>query len=364
MPANILVVDDELDLQELMQRKFRREIRHGEFSFEFADDGKAALEKIRNGPEVDLVIGDIDMPGMDGLTLLEHLSDFDDKLKTIIISAYGDMDNIRSAMNRGAFDFVTKPIDFQDLLITVKKTLDQLDILKEAFEQRLAAERARSNLSRYFAPNVVQQLADRDEPFGPPREQNLVTLFSDIRGFTTLSEAKSAAEVMEMLREFLGRMEAVIFEHGGTLEKFIGDEVMAIFGTPDTGPKDATNAIACARKMLAELARWNEQRVADGRREISVGVGIHYGPAVLGDIGSERSMEFAVIGDTVNTASRLQGMTRTLNSDLVVSQELIDKVREEACENAAAVLENLVEAGEQEVKGREGKVRVYALRIG
>ncbi len=167
-----------------------------------------------------------------------------------------------------------------------------------------------------------------------------------------------------MLREFLGRMEAVIFEHGGTLEKFIGDEVMATFGTPDTGPKDATEAIACARKMLAELARWNEQRVANGRREISVGIGIHYGPAVLGDIGSEGSMEFAVISDTVNTASRLQGMTRTLDSDLVVSQELIDKVREEACENAAAVLENLVEAGEQEVKRREGKVRVYALRNG
>ncbi len=362
MTAKILVVDDEVDLQELMKRKFRREIRHGEFAFEFAGDGAEALEKIKNDPSFDLVVSDINMPKMDGLTLLENLGDFEDSLRTIIISAYGDMDNIRTAMNRGAFDFVTKPIDFHDLLITMKKTLDQLDVFKEAIEERMAADRARGNLARYFSPKMVETLASRDEPFGPPRQQDVAVLFTDIRDFTTISESLSPAEVMEMLRSFHGRMESTVFEHNGTLEKFIGDAVLATFGTPDTGPQDATNALACARAMLVALDGWNAERAAAGGRPIGIGIGVHYGPVVLGDIGSERSMEFAVLGDTVNSASRLEGLTRRIDTDLVVSRALLDQVRSEAGDGTPSILEGLEEAGDQEVKGRSGKIPVFALR--
>ena len=362
MTAKILVVDDETDLQELMKRKFRREIRRGEFEFEFANDGVEALEKVKQDPEIELVVSDINMPRMDGLTLLEHLDEFGDHLRAIIISAYGDMDNIRTAMNRGAFDFVTKPIDFHDLLITMKKTLDQLDVFKESVEERMAAERARGNLARYFAPNLVETLAARDEPFGKPRQQDVGVLFTDIRGFTTMSETMSPAEVMEMLRGFHGRMEAVVFEHGGTLEKYIGDAMLATFGTPDKGSQDATDALTCARAMLAALEGWNKERTAAGERPIGIGIGVHYGPAVLGDIGSERSMAFAVIGDTVNSASRLEGLTRTLDTDLVVSRALIDQVRAEASGGEPAILEGFEEGGEQEVKGRSGKIPVFALR--
>ena len=362
MTAKILVVDDEVDLQELVKRKFRREIRHGEFEFEFANDGVEALEKLEQDPEIDLVLSDINMPRMDGLTLLEHLGEFEDNLRTIVISAYGDMDNIRTAMNRGAFDFVTKPIDFQDLLITMKKTLDQLDVFKEAVEHRMAAERARGNLARYFPPNMVETLAARDKPFGPPRQQDVGVLFTDIRGFTTISESMSPADVMEMLRGFHSRMEAVIFEHGGTLDKYIGDAMLATFGTPDKGARDATNALTCAREMLVSLDRWNEERAASGEPPIGIGIGVHYGPAVLGDIGSERSMAFAVIGDTVNSASRLEGLTRTLDTDLVVSRALVEQVRAEGDGGEPAILEGLEEAGDQEVKGRSGKIPVFALR--
>ena len=359
MPAKILVVDDELDLEALMRRKFRREIRHGEFTIEFAADGVAALEKIRQDPDIDLVISDINMPRMDGLTLLEHLGDFEDRLKTIIISAYGDMDNIRAAMNRGAFDFVTKPIDFHDLLITIKKTLDQLDLLKEAIEHRLAAERARSNLSRYVSPNLVDTLAARDQPFGPPRQQDAAILFVDIRGFTTISEAMPADAVMEMLRTFHGRMEGIIFDHGGTLDKFIGDAILATFGLPETDPADATNAYRCARAMLAEVQCWNTERAAAGDRPIGVGIGLHFGPVVVGEIGGPRAMEFAVIGDTVNTASRLQNATRKIASDLVVSDALVEQVT--AHQNGAAdLLADLTDHGDYHPPGRTQPVRIYA----
>ena len=167
---------------------------------------------------------------------------------------------------------------------------------------------------------------------------------------------------MEMLRGFHLRMEATIFEHGGTLEQYIGDAMFATFGTPDTGPQDATNALACARAMLANLEQWNAERTARGERPIRIGVGVHYGPVVIGDIGSERSMAFTVIGDTVNIASRLEGLTRDLDTDLVVSEALIERVREEADGGSPAILEGFDDAGEQQVKGRNDKIPTFVLR--
>lgn len=362
MAVKVLVVDDEVDLQELVKRKFRREIRRGEFEFQFANDGSEALEKVRADPDIELVLSDINMPGMDGLTLLEHLGDYEDHLRTIIVSAYGDMENIRTAMNRGAFDFVTKPIDFQDLTITMKKTIDQLDVLKEAIEDRMLAERARGNLARYFSPKMVETLAARDQPFGEPRQQDVAVLFSDIRGFTTMSESMSPAEVMELLRDFHGRMEEVVFKHDGALDKFIGDALLATFGSPETGEQDATDALSCAREMLATLDRWNEERAVAGRPAIGIGIGVHYGPAVLGDIGSKRSMAFTVIGDTVNSASRLEGLTRSIDTDLIVSEALVQRVREECGGADPGILRGLDAVGEHEVKGRHGKIPILALR--
>ena len=362
--TKILVVDDEPDLRELVKRRFRQEIRKGEFAFAFAGDGIEGLELVKTDPDIDLVLTDINMPRMDGLAMLDHLSDFDERLKTIVVSAYGDMDNIRTAMNRGAFDFVTKPIDFVDLLITIKKSLDQLGILKDAIHQRAAAERAKANLARYFAPKLVETLADRDEPFGPPRQQAIGVLFADIRGFTTLSESMAPSAVMELLRDYHGLMEAAIFEHGGTLDSYIGDGMLATFGVPETGPADALNTLTCAREMLVALERWNGARVAAGEQALGIGIGIHYGPAVLGDIGSERAMAFAVIGDTVNTASRLQGLTRALETDLVASQALFDQAQHEAGPDAAAVLDGFTPSGEQEVRGRASKISVLTLGRG
>ncbi|MEM7024899.1 MAG: response regulator, partial [Pseudomonadota bacterium] len=326
MPAKILVVDDERDLQELVRRKFRREIRHGEFAFAFADNGHDALQLVQHDPEIDLVVTDLNMPGMDGLTLLEHLAEFEERLKTIVISAYGDMSNIRAAMNRGAFDFVTKPIDFPDLLMTMKKTLDQLDLFKEAIQQRAIAERQRGNLARYFPPRLVEDLAQRDEPFGAPRQQSLGLLFVDIRDFTSLSEAMAPADVMEMLRDFHALVEAAVFEHDGTLHAYVGDEVFATFGVPEPGPNDGTNTLACARALLKSIASWNLERQAAGASAIGIGVGVHHGSVVLGDVGTDRAMAFVAIGDAINVASRLQGLTRVLDTDLVLSQALIDQI--------------------------------------
>ena len=148
MTPRILVVDDEPDVQDLIKRRFRKQIRNGDFEFDFALDGQEALDCIEEKGQFDIVLSDINMPRMDGLTLLSHLREYGNHMKTIIVSAYGDMDNIRTAMNRGAFDFVTKPINFEDLSTTIDKSLLELKHLKELVERMTSAEAVKKYMSR------------------------------------------------------------------------------------------------------------------------------------------------------------------------------------------------------------------------
>lgn len=246
MAARILVVDDEPDLETLVRQRFRRQIRDGAYDFLFASDGNDALAKLEQNPDVDLVLTDINMPGMDGLTLLQHLDAFRSRMKSVIISAYGDMENIRTAMNRGAFDFVTKPVDFKDLERTVERTLQDLALMREAVEMRQRAEKARENLARYFPPGMVDTLIAMDDPFGSPREHKVAVLFAGIVEFMQICREETPEVIFTLLREFLGRMAQDVLQQGGTLDKFMGDGLMATFGTPLAGPADATNAVRCA----------------------------------------------------------------------------------------------------------------------
>src|SRR5260221_4031134 len=164
---------------------------------------------------------DINMPVMDGLTLLSELRERQSPVRAIIVSAYGDMTNLRTAMNRGAFDFVTKPVDFSDLEVTIRKTLAEIAKLREIERLRAAAERARGNLSRYFSPNIVEMLAAQDEPLGAVRRQTVAVLFVDIVGFTRMAEAMAPEAVVTMLRQIPQRVNAPIFACGGYLEENI-----------------------------------------------------------------------------------------------------------------------------------------------
>jgi adenylate cyclase len=321
--------------------------------------GEEALALLAAEPDIELMLLDINMPVMDGLTLLTELRERQSPVRAIIVSAYGDMTNLRTAMNRGAFDFVTKPVDLNDLEITIRKSLAEIAKLRDLDHRRAAAERARSNLSRYFSPNIVEMLAAQDEPLGAVRRQTVAVLFVDIVGFTRMAEAMPPEAVVTMLRRFHELMTAQIFACGGTVEKYIGDEIFAVFGVPNASDNDAANALICADRMLEALDRWNAERIRDGETPLAIGIGLIYGPAVLGVVGSEHSMSFTVIGDTVNTASRLQGLTRTLKTPLVVGGPLVDSVREGASETAAALTNELLDHGEQQLRGRAAPVRVW-----
>jgi adenylate cyclase len=359
MSSKILAVDDEPDFELLLSQRFRRQVREGEFIFRFAHHGEEALAALAAEPDIDLILLDINMPVMDGLTLLARLREQQSAVRAIIVSAYGDMTNLRTAMNRGAFDFVTKPVDLADLEITIRKTLDAIGKLREIEGQRAAAERARNNLSRYFSPNLVEMLAARDEPLGAVRRQTVAVLFADIVGFTSMAEQMMPEAVVRMLREYHERMTALIFACGGTIDKYIGDEIFAVFGVPEATVEDAANALKCADMMLMALECWNEERETRGEPRLAIGIGLNYGPAVLGDVGSEHSFSFTVIGDTVNTASRLQRLTRSLETPLVVGNALVEAVNSGGSNNAAALASQLHDRGEQALRGRSGAVKIW-----
>jgi adenylate cyclase len=227
MSACILVVDDEPDIEALILQKFRRRIRDGAISFLFARDGVDALAVLKANREIDLVVTDINMPRMDGLSLLEKLQGNEQQVSTIIVSAYGDMANIRTAMNRGAFDFVTKPIDFSDLEATIAKTLRHIEFLRNARECQAAAERAYASLSRYFSPNLAQRLAsDADTVDLGGQRREVATLFTDITSFTALVETLDPTVLGPLLNGYLAGMTDIVFDHDGTVAKSSGMHCM------------------------------------------------------------------------------------------------------------------------------------------
>jgi adenylate cyclase len=165
--------------------------------------------------------------------------------------------------------------------------------------------------------------------------------------------------VLALLREFHSRMTAQIFACGGTVDKYIGDAIVAVFGVPTASSNDPANALACAEKMLEALERWNDERERATADRLAMGIGVNYGPAVLGDVGSEYSMSFTVIGDTVNTAARLQTLTRTLGTALVVGDPLVSAVKRSFPDVASDITARLEDQGEHRLRGRASPVRIW-----
>ena len=228
--------------------------------------------------------------------------------------------------------------------------------------RQVRVEGERAQLARYFSSNMVEQLADADRPLREVRTETVAVLFADIVGFTGLSEAKTPEQVIALLREFHARMQAVVFAHQGTLDKYLGDGLMATFGTPHPGRRDAINALGAARHMAETVQAWNRLRQHEGAEPIRIGIGLHWGPVVLGDIGGDNRLEFATIGDTVNVASRLEQMTRELEAEIVASGALVAAVETIAQPEAEHLLDGFVRYPQRPVRGRSAELEMFVLR--
>lgn len=319
--AKILVADDEADLEMLIKQKFRQKIREQEYEFVFAVNGIDALEKIRLYPDVDIVLSDINMPEMDGLTLLSRLSESSPLIKSVIVSAYGDMENIRTAMNRGAFDFITKPINFEDLSLTMEKTIKHVVQIRET----LKAIRENSILKMYVDETVLNFMGSREFESSLMANESVEAsiVFIDICSFTSISENESPDTVVKLLNSYFEVMVKEIIAQGGYIDKFIGDAIMAVF-RGDYHLDRAIDASLAVRMKINTLPSLS-QNVSFVPK---VSIGINSGEMISGNIGSAslRRLDYTVIGDTVNTAQRLQSAASP--GQILINESSFMKVKE------------------------------------
>jgi adenylate cyclase len=259
----------------------------------------------------------------------EKLRETTETISTIIVSAYGDMSNIRTAMNRGAFDFLTKPIDFSDFETTITKTTRHIEVLRQARQRQAAAERAHASLSGYFSPSLAQRLANDTAAIdlgGQRRE--VAMLFTDIANFTTLVETLEPDVLGPLLNEYVVGMTDVVFAYDGTVTKIVGDAIHVLFGAPGEQPDHAARAVACALALdeyaQAFRERWRQKRIALGVTRI----GAHAGPAIVGNFGGGRFFDYTAYGDTINVASRLEAVNKQLGTRVCVSATLAARMSE------------------------------------
>ena len=301
VPLKILFVDDEPDLAPLIRQKFRRRVRKGELLLDFAGDGQEALDKVLSDPEIEVIVTDLNMPRMDGLTLLGRLDELDRRHKAVVVTAYGDMENIRTAMNKGAFDFLTKPIDMDDLQITLAQA-------RRAVEREREADRVRRALGIYLSTDVAQAILANPDSLSLSGEMREVSvLMSDLSGFSQLSETLGPQDVVRLLNVYLSAMTDVVDEFGGTVDEFIGDAVLAIFGAPFEQDDHADRAVAAALAMQAKMAEVNETMAELNLPKLEMTAAVNSGEVVVGSIGSEKRAKYGVVGSPVNLTSRIQG---------------------------------------------------------
>src|SRR6202000_539302 len=320
--AKILVVDDEADLELLVKQKFRRKIRENIYEFVFAQNGEDALRKLQDHPDIDVLLSDINMPVMDGLTLLNRLTESNAILKAVMVSAYGDMQNIRTAMNRGAFDFVCKPVDFEDLDVTIEKTLQHVLQTRAT----LAAIKENNILKMYVDDNVLNFMTSKEYEKSLLQNETVhaTALFIDICGFTAVTESTPADQVITIINKLFDIIVKEVIVQNGHVDKFMGDEVMV--GSREEYHLDRTIDVALAvREQIKKVEGLTEN---DKTFKPEVSIGINSGEMISGNIGSAslKRLDYTVIGDAVNVAQRLQ--TTAKAGQIIITEEVYEMTKE------------------------------------
>ncbi len=319
--AKILVVDDETDLEVLIKQKFRQKIRENKYEFIFAVNGKHALEQLELHEDVDVILSDINMPEMDGLTLLTKLSEQNSLLKSVIVSAYGDMENLRTAMNRGAFDFITKPVNFEDLELTMEKTLKHVRQMRET----MAAIKENNILKMYVDETVLNFMGSREFETSLSANETIeaTVAFIDICSFTSISEKETADNVVKLLNNYFDVIVKEIIAQEGYIDKFIGDAIMAVF-RGDYHLDRAVDACLAVRAQIEALPTLSDNVSFTPK----VSIGINSGEMISGNIGSAnlRRLDYTVIGDVVNVAQRLQTVANP--GQIIINDNSYEKIKE------------------------------------
>jgi class 3 adenylate cyclase len=355
----ILAVDDEPDMEALISQRFRKQIRENKFEFVFARNGNEALEKLAEHQEISLVLTDINMPGMDGLTLLSKIKELQKPIQSLVISAYGDLRNIRTAMNQGAYDFLIKPIDFQDFEITLNKTIEnvlfvakslenEIQLNKEREEKLKAQEELLEQLKQnaeiisqqnamleakvqertqelVLKNEIISQERDRSDklllnilPFEIAQElkesgtteakhfDQVTVMFTDFKDFTRIAANMTPKELVAQLDTCFKAYDDIIDKYQIEKIKTIGDSYMVAAGLPKVNTTHAIDIINAAKEIQAYMNDYIEQNERNGIKGLGqLRIGIHTGEIVAGVVGNKKFV-YDIWGDAVNLASRME----------------------------------------------------------
>jgi len=342
--AKILVVDDESDLELLIKQKFRRKIRENVYEFVFAQNGQEALDRLAEHPDMDVILSDINMPVMDGLVLLSRLPEANPIVRAVMVSAYGDMHNIRMAMNGGAFDFVCKPVDFEDLDLTMEKTVQHVIQMRETVK----AIKENNILKMYVDENVLNFMTHQEFESSLVANEVLegTVMFIDICRFTAFTEHVPANVVVTLINGLFDKIVKEIITQQGHVDKFMGDAVMAVF----RGKYHLDRAIDAALAVREQLKSVAETVVGDKVFKPEVSIGLNSGEMVSGNIGaaSLKRLDYTVIGDVVNVAQRLQSTAKA--NQIIISEEVFHQAKESF---------QCVRLGEVTLKNKSKPVVIY-----
>jgi len=349
----ILYVDDEE--QNLIS--FKATLRR-EYTIFTALSGEEGLDIVRNN-EIHLIITDQRMPGMTGVQFLEKVvPEYPDTIR-MILTGFSDIEVVIEAINSGrVFRYITKPWDekelkliienakrFWDLQMYNKELLRNLQLKVEEQEKTLRIFR------KYVPAPIIQKAMDTTEgSIFDGESRNVAVLFCDIRGFTPMSEDLLPKEVVSFLNDYYSIMTSVVNRHNGNVTQFVGDEIFATFGAPVAYTTNEENAVFAALEMMKHLNLLNDKYSDKFKREIQMGIGINSGEVVVGNLGSDAKIEFAVTGDTVNTGKRIETLTKDHPNSVLISHSIYEKTKDLLC---VTPWEPLF------VKGKRAKIRVY-----
>ncbi|MBT5923293.1 MAG: adenylate/guanylate cyclase domain-containing response regulator [Cellvibrionales bacterium] len=322
--GHILILDDEPANRELLSRHIQQ-LGLETFACATADE---AYEVLRNN-DIDLILLDLIMPGVSGHQVLADLkaSQLWRAIPVIIISGMSDQDEVIKCIQAGADDYLQKP--FNKVLLQArlhaglnrKRWVDKERDLSNELEK--SHRFIKNTFGRYLSTEIVSKLLDKPDGLDMGGQlQTVSILMADIRGFTTISESLPPQKVVKVLNNYLGTMADIIMAHDGTVDEFIGDAILALFGAPVAKADDSDRAIACALAMQAEMDAINERNIAEGLPSIRIGIGINTGEVVAGNIGSKKRAKYGVVGHAVNVTSRVEDQTQP--GEILVAQSTLD----------------------------------------
>ena len=360
-PYRVLIVDDDPDMGAYLGLLLKKEGMQADI----VEDGDAALMRVMTDPP-DLLLLDVMMPGRSGFEICQRLKSEEATalIPIVLITGLDDQKSRIQGIEAGADDFLNKPVKREELVARVKTLRRLHDTRKELEGRRLAAEverkeAIRKTFSRYISPRLADRImSDADKPgeiFSKAQRSNVVALFADLRGFTSLTDRTEVGRVVEMLNQYFSILSEAAYRHDATIFNMAGDALLVGFNVPFPQADPAARAWRCAQEMLTQFAPVADQWEKEQGLGTGVGIGICMGEAVIGNVGSPHYMSYTIIGNPVNSAARLMQLAQPY--EILICDKVYDELRE------IVPPEHVESRGDVTLRGRAEPIEVYSVKI-